>query len=86
MAMEEARLKAIKKQKEQRVKIAQTKKNRQPAMQQTDPTAQDIVAQATKFDPKAEAWAAKNTWFGTDNAMTYTAFDIHRKLVEEEGL
>ena len=37
------------------------------------------------MDPKAEAWAAKNTWFGTDNAMTYTAFDIHKKLTEEEG-
>ena len=36
-------------------------------------------------DPKADAWAAKNPWFGTDNAMTYTAFDIHKKLVEEEG-
>jgi len=36
-------------------------------------------------DPKADAWAQKNTWFGVDNAMTYTAFDIHKKLVEEEG-
>ena len=36
-------------------------------------------------DPQAEAWAAKNTWFGNDTAMTYTAFDIHKKLVEEEG-
>jgi len=36
-------------------------------------------------DAKAEAWAAKNTWFGNDTAMTYTAFDIHKKLVEEEG-
>ena len=37
-----------------------------------------------KADPKAEAWGAKNTWFGTDTAMTYTAFDIHNKL-EAEG-
>ena len=36
-------------------------------------------------DPKAEAWAAKNTWFGTDNAMTYTAFDLHKTLTEQEG-
>ena len=28
----------------------------------------------------------KNTWFGNDTAMTYTAFDIHKKLVEVEGL
>jgi len=36
-------------------------------------------------DPKAEDWASKNTWFGKDTAMTYTAFDIHKKLTEEEG-
>ena len=36
-------------------------------------------------DPKAEAWAAKNSWFGTDNAMTYTAFDLHKTLTEKEG-
>jgi hypothetical protein len=37
-------------------------------------------------DPKAESWAEKNEWFGKDNAMTYTAFDLHRKLTEEEGI
>ena len=36
-------------------------------------------------DPMAEAWAAKNTWFGKDRAMTYTAFEIHKDLVEREG-
>jgi len=36
-------------------------------------------------DAKAEAWAAKNSWFGNDTAMTYTSFDIHKKLVEQEG-
>ena len=36
-------------------------------------------------DPKAEEWALKNSWFGNDSAMTYTAFDLHKKLVEEEG-
>ena len=36
-------------------------------------------------DPKAEAWAAKNPWFGTDRAMTYTAFEIHKDLTEKEG-
>ena len=36
-------------------------------------------------DAKAEDWASNNTWFGNDTAMTYTAFDIHKKLVEEEG-
>ena len=36
-------------------------------------------------DPKAESWASKNTWFGQDTAMTYTAFDLHKKLTEQEG-
>lgn len=36
-------------------------------------------------DPKAELWASKNRWFGTDKAMTYTAFDMHKTLVDEEG-
>ena len=36
-------------------------------------------------DARATEWAGKNKWFGSDNAMTYTAFDMHRKLVEEEG-
>ena len=36
-------------------------------------------------DPKAEAWAKENNWFGQDEVMTYGAFGIHRRLVEEEG-
>jgi hypothetical protein len=36
-------------------------------------------------DPKAEKWAEKNKWFGDDDAMTYAAFGIHKKMVEEEG-
>jgi hypothetical protein len=36
-------------------------------------------------DAKAETWASKNTWFGNDTAMTYTAFDVHKRLVEDEG-
>jgi|11_taG_2_1085331.scaffolds.fasta_scaffold04166_2 murein DD-endopeptidase MepM/ murein hydrolase activator NlpD len=36
-------------------------------------------------DPKAEQWAVKNSWFGQDEAMTYAAFGIHKKLVEDEG-
>ena len=40
----------------------------------------------TPPDPKAEEWAEKNEWFGKDSAMTYTAFDLHRKLTEEEGI
>jgi len=43
------------------------------------PTVQDLPAP----DPKAEDWAARNTWFGQDRAMTYTAFEIHKDLVNE---
>ena len=42
-------------------------------------------AQTAPTDPKAEEWAARNTWFGNDSAMTYTAFDLHKTLVEQEG-
>ena len=41
--------------------------------------------QTSTPDPRAEAWGAKNRWFGTNRAMTNTAFDIHRDLVEQEG-
>ena len=54
----------------------------QPQMPQQ---AQQPVQQqpAAPPDPKAEAWAEKNEWFGTDEPMTLTSFSIHRKLVEE---
>ena len=51
----------------------------------TDEIPKVSPQQQAKPDPKAEAWGAKNKWFGTDTAMTYTAFDLHKKLVEEEG-
>ena len=41
--------------------------------------------QSAQTDPMAEAWAAENAWFGNDSAMTYTAFDIHKQIVEKEG-
>ena len=50
------------------------------------PTLQPRPQAKPTPDPKAEQWAEKNDWFGTDNAMTYTAFDLHRKLTEEEGM
>jgi hypothetical protein len=46
---------------------------------------QAIAPQQAAPDPKAEDWAEKNPWFGQDSAMTYTAFDLHKKLTEEEG-
>ena len=36
-------------------------------------------------DPQAEDWASKNEWFGKDRAMTFTAFEIHKDLVDKEG-
>ena len=42
-------------------------------------------AETPNVDPKAEDWASKNSWFGSDSAMTYTAFDLHKRLVNEEG-
>ena len=60
------------KQKEQEVRTPDINLNRQN------------VAQGTP-DPKAETWASRNAWFGQDSAMTYTAFDLHKKLTEQEG-
>ena len=80
MAMEEARLNNLKQAQEQRTQQIETQK------EQIVPQPQDPIAQAQQqIDPKAQDWATKNSWFGTDNAMTYTAFDIHRQLVEDEG-
>ena len=52
---------------------------------QVNITPQRRVNNNIPTDPKAEDWASNNSWFGNDTAMTYTAFDIHKKLVEEEG-
>ena len=61
--------------------MQETAAKEQPVQQQRHP-----MQQAPARDPKAEAWAEENEWFGKDNAMTYTAFDLHRKLTEEEGM
>ena len=62
------------------------------SQQETEPKVEKQVnvspsqaEQPVRTDPKAEAWAAKNSWFGNDTAMTYTAFDMHKTLVEKEG-
>ena len=49
------------------------------------PMPQQAQAAPREPDPRAQAWAESNTWFGQDESMTYAAFGIHRKLVEEEG-
>ena len=56
-----------------------------PAQSETREQTLETPAPTQEVDPRAEEWASKNRWFGTDSAMTYTAFDIHKKLTEEEG-
>ena len=51
-----------------------------------DVSQEQLQAAPRKVDPKAEAWAEKNPWFGKDEAMTYASFGIHKKLVDEEGM
>ena len=63
-------------------------KDRQSQEKEKDvktPTLQDTVGKTPPPDPRAEDWASKNEWFGKDSAMTYTAFDYHKKLTEQEG-
>ena len=67
--------------KAQQERVAQQKEEPQ---QQAAPQ-QQAPAAPKRPDPKAETWAMKNSWFGQDEAMTYAAFGIHKKLVEEEG-
>ena len=55
---------------------------------ESQPKQVNVTPQQTRTqqsDPMAEAWASDNAWFGNDSAMTYTAFDIHKALVEKEG-
>ena len=81
LTMDAARLNQVKSQKPQEPQAVE-----QPAPQQQGYANPGQLKQAAQqMDPKAEEWASKNTWFGTDSAMTYTAFDIHKKLTEEEG-
>ena len=56
-------------------------KNTPQPTQQAQPTPQPVKPP----DPKAQKWAEKNDWFGTDEAMTYAAFGIHKRMVENEG-
>ena len=75
LAIENDRAQQAKQQQERLAK--QQEEQPQPQQQPQQP--------ARKPSPKAEAWASKNDWFGQDEAMTYAAFGIHKKLIEEEG-
>ena len=77
LGLEEARVELMKKRAEAESKQKPVKK---PSLNAA------IQPKTTAPDPRAEAWAEKNEWFGKDNAMTYTAFDLHKKLTEEEGM
>ena len=75
LAFENAKLEQSKSAREEQVtKPADVVAPEQPRTQMQEPS-----------DPKAESWASKNSWFGQDRAMTYTAFEIHKDLVEKEG-
>ena len=67
-----------------RLRSAQQKVEQQPPPppKQAEPPPQQPPAKA---DPKAESWASKNDWFGQDEVMTYAAFGVHRRLIEDEG-
>ena len=66
-----------------RLASLKTLKDEQPE-KQVNVTPQRAEKTA-KIDPRADAWASNNPWFGNDTAMTYTAFDVHKTLVEKEG-
>ena len=78
LGYEEARLAEMKLNQEAKSKEKSEFIKQQPNIQQGTP-------QQPVPDAKATEWASKNAWFGKDSAMTYTAFDMHKKLVEEEG-
>ena len=76
LTMDEARVNSLKVANENKPKASEREVNINP-QQQRMPQQQS--------DPRAEDWASRNSWFGNDSAMTYTAFDIHKTLVEKEG-
>ncbi len=68
-------------------KLAQSKEAREEQASKPSEVRAPVqpATQVEPSDPMAESWAAKNTWFGQGRAMTYTAFEIHKDLVDKEG-
>ena len=64
-------------------KIAQEAFEKQQSEKKPEVNLNRQTAARGTPDPKAEAWSEKNSWFGTDTAMTYTAFDLHKKITDE---
>jgi hypothetical protein len=77
---------AIENDRAQQAKMQQERYAQQVRAQQQAQVNQPMPQQQPRRpDPKAEQWALRNEWFGSDEAMTYAAFGIHKKLVEDEG-
>ena len=74
----------VKKARLEEAKLARENLEKQPQAKPEVNLRRQQAAQGSP-DPKAEAWSEKNSWFGQDTAMTYTAFDLHKKLTESEG-
>ena len=74
----------VKKARLEEAKLARENLEKQPQARPEVNLRRQQAAQGSP-DPKAEAWSEKNSWFGQDTAMTYTAFDLHKKLTESEG-
>ena len=70
---------------EERANASKAQRERALKEQKDAPKTPQQPIQNAKPDPKAEAWAEKNSWFGANEAMTYTALSIHKKLLQEEG-
>jgi len=68
-------------------KLAQERQQQQAEQQQAAPQQMQAAPQQQirRPDPKAQDWASRNEWFGQDEAKTFAAFGIHKKLVEDEG-
>ena len=79
LSIDEARLNALKEQQ------TITKEVSAPKLSDANTLPESTPQSLPTPDPKAEDWAGKNTWFGKDRAMTFTAFEIHKDLVEREG-
>jgi hypothetical protein len=77
---------AIENDRADQAKVQQERYKQQSEAQTQAAVAQPMPQQQPRRpDPKAETWAQRNDWFGQDEAMTYAAFGIHKKLVEQEG-
>ena len=80
LAFENAKLEDVKQGREANQEQVET-----PVQPRAQMNSIPYSSEESNQDPRAEAWASKNPWFGSDRAMTYTAFEIHKDLTEKEG-